>query len=115
MIKTNSILYRKKKLSSKDIWGWIFMAPFIISLIVFGIIPVVYSLILSLFSYNLYEPPIFIGLNNFRSLFLEDGEFGKAIKNTLIYAFTVTPIVFFINFLLAWQLNSFPNKIRNLL
>ena len=116
MIKTKSTLYRKKRLlSSKDIWGWIFMAPFIISLVVFGIIPVIYSLILSLFSYNLYEPPIFIGLDNFRSLFLEDGEFGKAIKNTLIYAFTVTPIVFFINFLLAWQLNSFPNKIRNLL
>ncbi len=105
---------RKKLLTPKDIWGWLFMAPFIISLIVFGIIPVFYSLGLSLFSYNLYEAPVFIGLNNFRSLFLDDNEFAKALKNTLLYAFTVTPIVFFLNFFLAWIINSFKRGIRNL-
>lgn len=91
------------------------MAPFIISLVVFGIIPVFYSLCMSLFSYNLYEPAVFVGLNNFRSLLLDDDEFGKAVKNTLIYAFTVTPIVFFLNFFLAWIINSFKKGMRNLL
>lgn len=105
---------RKKLFTPKDIWGWLFMAPFIISLIVFGIIPVFYSLGLSLFSYNLYEAPVFIGLNNFRSLFLDDNEFAKALKNSLLYAFTVTPIVFFLNFFLAWIINSFKRGIRNL-
>ena len=110
-----SVLRKKKLLSSKDMWGWLFMAPFIIALVLFGVIPVIYSVCLSLFSYNLYEPATFVGLNNYRSLFLEDNEFGKALKNTLTYAFTVTPIVFFLNFFLAWVINSFKKGLRNLL
>ncbi len=115
MRKNSSALAKKKKVfTSRDVWGWLFMSPFIISLLVFGIIPVFYSLCMSLFSYNLYEPAVFVGLNNFRSLLLDDGEFTKAIKNTLVYAFTVTPIVFFLNFFLAWVINSFKKGLRNL-
>lgn len=115
MNKQSSPLAKKRPLRSRDVWGWLFMAPFLIPLIVFGIIPVIYSLCMSLFSYNLYEPAVFVGLDNFRSLLLEDEEFGKAVKNTLIYAFTVTPIVFFLNFILAWVINSFKKGLRNLL
>lgn len=106
---------KKKRIHSKDVWGWLFMSPYILSLLVFGIIPVIYSVCMSLFSYNLYEPPIFIGLDNFKSLFLEDSEFGKGLVNTLVYAFTVTPITFIISFLLAWVLNSLPNGVRNVM
>ena len=115
MNKQSSPLAKKRPLRSRDVWGWLFMAPFLIPLIVFGIIPVIYSLCMSLFSYNLYEPAVFVGLDNFRSLLLEDEELGKAVKNTLIYAFTVTPIVFFLNFILAWVINSFKRGLRNLL
>ena len=115
MNKQSSPLAKKRPLRSRDVWGWLFMAPFLIPLIVFGIIPVIYSLCMSLFSYNLYEPAVFVGLDNFRSLLLEDEEFGKAVKNTLIYAFTVTPIVFLLNFILAWVINSFKRGLRNLL
>lgn len=106
---------KKRSLKQKDIWGWIFMAPFVLSLLIFGIIPVIFSVVMSLFSYNLYEMPVFIGLQNFRSLFLEDAEFGIALKNTLVYAFTVTPITFFISFTLAWSLNSMRPGLRNLM
>ena len=115
MNKQSSPLAKKRPLRSRDVWGWLFMAPFLIPLLVFGIIPVIYSLCMSLFSYNLYEPAVFVGLDNFRSLLLEDEELGKAVKNTLIYAFTVTPIVFFLNFILAWVINSFKRGLRNLL
>ncbi len=106
---------KKRRLKQKDIWGWIFMAPFVLSLLIFGIIPVIFSVVMSLFSYNLYEMPVFIGLQNFRSLFLEDSEFGMALKNTLVYAFTVTPITFIISFTLAWTLNSLRPGLRNLM
>ena len=115
MNKQTSPLVKKRRLCSRDVLGWLFMAPFLIPLVVFGVIPVLYSLCMSLFSYNLYEPAVFVGLDNFRSLLLEDDEFGKAVKNTLIYAFTVTPIVFFLNFILAWVINSFQKGLRNLL
>ena len=106
---------KKRRLKQKDIWGWIFMAPFVLSLLIFGIIPVIFSVVMSLFSYNLYEMPVFIGLQNFRSLFLEDSEFSMALKNTLVYAFTVTPITFIISFTLAWTLNSLRPGLRNLM
>ena len=91
------------------------MAPFVLSLFVFGVIPVGYSIIMSLFSYNLYEPATFVGLNNFKALFLEDNEFALAIKNTVMYAFIVTPITFIVNFLLAAVLNSLSKGIRNIM
>lgn len=109
------MLKKKKQVHSRDLWGWLFMSPYIISLFVFGIIPVIYSVCMSFFSYNLYEAPIFIGLDNYRSLFLEDAEFGKALVNTIVYAFTVTPITFFISFLLAWVLNSLPKGFKNVM
>lgn len=91
------------------------MAPFVLSLLVFGVLPVLISVGLSLFSYNLYQAPLFVGLANFRSLFLDDAEFSIALKNTLVYAFTVTPITFVINFMLAWVLNSLRKGMRNLM
>lgn len=106
---------KKWRLSGRDVWGWLFMAPFVLALLIFGVIPVLFSIAMSLFSYNLYEAPIFIGLANFRSLFLEDAEFTLALKNTLVYAFTVTPITFVINFFLAWVLNSLRGGMRNLM
>ena len=105
----------RRLLTSRDIWGWLFMLPFVLSLFVFGILPMIVSVGLSLFSYDLYQTPVFVGLGNFRSLLLEDAEFTLALKNTLVYAFTVTPITFFLNFFLAWTLNSLRPGLRNVM
>jgi len=100
---------------SINTWGYLFMAPFIISFILFTALPIAVSVGLSLFNYNMYESPVFIGLSNYKSLFMDDPEFSKALRNTFVYAFTAAPISFVISFLMAWLLNSFNRRLRNIM
>ena len=100
---------------SLQAWGYLFMAPFLLSFVIFTAIPIVISVVLSLFEYNMYEAPVFVGLSNYRTLFMNDPEFTIALRNTMVYAFTATPISFVLSFLMAWLLNSFRPRLRNIM
>jgi multiple sugar transport system permease protein len=84
---------------------YLFMLPFVVLFIVFVIAPVVTSVYLSFTYYNMLEPPRWIGLSNFRLLFLEDDIFLIAIKNTLLFALITGPLSYTISFTMAWFIN----------
>jgi len=68
---------------------YLFVAPFLIIFGVFGLWPIVKSLILSLYSSAGPQDQVFVGLRNFKSL-LADADFHTAVWNTVVYAiFTV--------------------------
>jgi multiple sugar transport system permease protein len=67
--------------------------------------PVLTSVYLSFTYYNMLEPPRWIGLSNYRLLFLEDDIFLTAIKNTLIFAVITGPLAYTTSFILAWLIN----------
>lgn len=60
-----------------------FMSPWLAGFCLFIGYPLVYSAYLSLHSYDLLNPPRYVGLANYRYLFLEDPEIWTAVKNTL--------------------------------
>jgi multiple sugar transport system permease protein len=60
-----------------------FMSPWLVGFSVFIGYPLVYSAYLSLHSYDLLNPPRWVGLANYRYLFQEDAEIGTAVRNTL--------------------------------
>ena len=63
-------------------YGYLFVAPFIIGFLVFGLYPVVNTIVLSFTDRTLMSSSYrFIGLQNFRQLFA-DSTFTTAIKNT---------------------------------
>lgn len=90
----------------RKIAPYIFIAPFFILFIVFGIYPIIYSFVLSFFKGFGYGPKTFFGLGNYIHLFLQDDRYIHAVKNTTIYAagsvFILTPLAL----LLALVINS---------
>ncbi|WP_274363037.1 carbohydrate ABC transporter permease [Paenibacillus thermotolerans] len=82
------------------------LAPFLILLAVFVIIPVVWSMGLSLTYYNMLQPPKWVGLTNYKLLFLEDDIFLTSIKNTMAFAVVTGPIGYLMSFFFAWIINS---------
>ena len=90
--------------------GTAFFAPFLIFFIVFTIIPVITSIVLSFTDYNMMSAPHFVGLTNYKLLLLEDEEFLIALKNTLIFAAIVGPLSFCLSFIMAWVIDQLKGR-----
>ena len=84
---------------------YLFMLPFGILFLIFVIAPVLTAIYLSFTYFNVLEPPRWIGLSNYRLLFVEDDVFVTAIKNTLLFAVITGPLGYVISFTLAWFIN----------
>ena len=91
------------------------MAPFFAVFLLFMVIPVFSSLVLSFFKYDMINAPQFNGLQNYFRMFVEDRVFMISIKNTLSFAVVTGPIGFMLSFLLAWMINELGPKSRTLL
>jgi len=65
---------------------YLFVAPFLILFGLFGLYPIVKSMILSLFITSGPQDQVYVGLENFRFL-LSDGDFHIAVWNTAVFAF----------------------------
>lgn len=90
------------------------IAPFMILFIVFTVIPVVMSLPIGFTDFDIINPPEFVGLENFETLFLSDRTFIKSIRVTLIFALVTGPLSYVLCFFLAWLINEMPPKLRTL-
>lgn len=91
------------------------MLPFLVVFIMFMVIPVFSSLILSFFKYDMINAPSFSGLENYFRMFVKDKVFMISLKNTLSFAVVTGPIGFLLSFLLAWMINELGPKSRTLL
>jgi len=65
--------------------GLLFASPFIIGFFIFTIVPLLTSLYLSFTSYDVLNPPRWVGLDNFKRM-LSDERFAKTLINTLTFA-----------------------------
>lgn len=107
--KTDAAVAVKPKVYSKRrrFWidnktGWGFLLPFMVLFLVFTIIPVFVAMGYSFTNYNMIQSPSFVGLQNYRNLFLEDDVFIIALQNTLIFACVIGPTGYIMSFLMAW-------------
>lgn len=73
-----------KSLRSERKVPYLFIAPFLISFLLFFAFPAAYSFVLSFFKYKGYGTATFVGLKNYISL-LNYSAFWKSIRNTLYY------------------------------
>ncbi|NIK68100.1 MULTISPECIES: sugar ABC transporter permease [unclassified Paenibacillus] len=92
--------------------NYILMSPYMIIFTLFTIIPVVFSICLSFFYFNMLEFPRFVGWDNYSRLFLNDDVFMIALRNTFMFAVITGPISYFACFLFAWIINELSPKIR---
>ena len=90
------------------------IAPFFILFITFTLLPLLASTALSFTYWNIFEDPVFNGLENYVYLFVDDALFLKALTNTLTYAVIVGPVSYIASYFFAWFINQVPDKIRPL-
>ena len=92
--------------------AYLFSAPFFLIFFVFTVLPVLISIGLSFTYYNILQKPIYIGLQNYFNLFLNDDIFLTAAKNTLLIALITGPIGYIASFLFAWLIHELSPGLR---
>ena len=85
--------------------GLLFISPWLIGFILFGIFPILYTFYLSLQRYSGLRAPTFIGLRNYERM-LADPDFWKSAYNTLYYTALAVPIGVVVAMLLAIAMNQ---------
>ena len=95
---------------NKACYGMI--APFMIFFILFTAVPVLMSLPMGFTDFNMAQPPKYVGLSNFTTLFLSDKIFLRSIRVTIVFALFTGPISYVLCFLLAWLINEMHPKLK---
>lgn len=94
---------------------YIMISPFLILFFLFTVLPVISSLVLSFFSYDMISLPKFSGVTNYLRMFNGDEVFPKAVVNTLKFAVVTGPLSYLLAYLLAWFINDFNPVVRTVL
>ena len=85
-------------------WGYAFVAPLIIGLILFLLYPLVSAVVYSFSDYDLFHKPEFVGFANYANVF-KDAVFWKSFKNILLYSLSV-PVTIFVSLILSVVMNK---------
>ena len=89
MKKTGNLQGRKR---NERITAYLFIAPAVVLLIAFLVVPMIYTAYFSVFKYQIMRPDNidFIGIDNYTKLFA-DKNFWVALKNTVYFTIIVVP------------------------
>lgn len=83
---------QRARLRRETATGYAFLTPWLIGFFGLTAVPMIYSLYLSFTKYNIFQPPKWIGLDNYMRLFTSDPNFIQSAQITLVYVFIGTPI-----------------------
>jgi multiple sugar transport system permease protein len=72
--------------------GLLFVSPWLLSLLIFTIYPVLATFYLSLTNYNVVQPPTWVGLHNYRVMLTADPAFWTSVGNTAYYSLLAVPL-----------------------
>jgi multiple sugar transport system permease protein len=86
--------------------GLLFASPYIVGFLVFTLYPLIASMYYSMCQYNVINPPVWTGLENFRTLFFQDPLFWKSLYNTLYFTVFSVPLGLAFSVALALLLNQ---------
>ena len=81
----------RRILRSEHVAGWAFAFPAVSLIVVFGIVPIVWSALMSFQRTNLLSPPEWIGLENYRAL-PKDPLFTTSVVHALVYTALFVPL-----------------------
>ena len=99
----------------EQIWYLIFILPFLTIFLVFTVIPIFSSIVLSFTNFDMVKKLEFAGLNNYLRMLLKDTIFVTVLKNTVFFAIVTGPFGFLLSFVLAWFINEFNPLVRTAL
>lgn len=82
-----------------------FLLPNLLGFAVFTFFPVLAALLISFTDWDLLQPPVWVGLENYRTLFA-DPLFGQVLKNTALYVLGTVPLQMALALAVALALNQ---------
>jgi multiple sugar transport system permease protein len=85
--------------------AWTFISPAVLVILGLGVVPVLWSLLLSFQANDLVTPSRWVGLDNYDAL-VQDPNFGQAVRNTLLYTALYVPLSIVLGLALALLLNQ---------
>ena len=72
--------------------GYALILPWLLGFIIWNLGPFIASLYLSLTNYNMLQPPKFVGLDNYVTLFTKDPNFWPSLRFTLLFSLLNVPL-----------------------
>lgn len=104
---------RKNKSFKSDYVYYLMLVPFMGLFVLFTVIPIVSSMVLSFTDYDMISTPTFVGIKNYLYMLTEDSTIFTVLKNTILFAVITGPLSYICAFLLAWLINEFRPGVRN--
>jgi multiple sugar transport system permease protein len=86
--------------------AYLFLLPSLLGFVLFVVLPIIASLVLSFYQWNLVGSPEFVGAANYTELAQTDPLFGQVLGNTFYYMLVIAPIQLVIGFMLAAALDT---------
>ena len=92
------------------------LAPFLLSFLIFILLPILIAICLSFTNFNGVQFPDFVFLDNYIRVFTNDSTFlTKILPNTILYAVIVGPGGYLLSFFMAWVLSQLTKVPRTIL
>lgn len=101
-VKTDSL---SKKRINNSIWGYTMIAPLMIGLFIFNILPIFETIYYSFCRYKGFEPIKFIGIANYTKMF-QDPNLVISLRNTVVFAIFTVPAGIIISVIIATLINN---------
>jgi len=101
----------RRVLGSEHLAGWAFALPAVVLIVIFGIVPIVWSAVMSFQANDLVSAPHWVGVANYRAL-LHDPAFAASVRHTVLYTVLFVPLSVAGAMLVAWALNRKLHGVR---
>jgi multiple sugar transport system permease protein len=92
-------------LTRQNAAAYLFLSPWILGFVALTLGPIIASAYLSLTHYDLFNAPVWAGLDNYRRMFVEDTRYYAALKVTFAYVFLSIPLKLAFALAVALMLN----------
>jgi multiple sugar transport system permease protein len=97
---------RRRGIRGNSLAFWIFVGPFLVGMLIFGYVPILWSLFLSFFdARNTVTPTDFVGLRNYADM-LTDPNFLSSLLTFTVFAVFIVPLTFALSLGLALLVNQ---------
>jgi multiple sugar transport system permease protein len=72
--------------------GYVFVAPWFFGFLAFTLFPMMMSLYISFTNYDMLSSPVWVGIQNYKDIFLNDELFRESVRVTLVYVLLHVPL-----------------------
>ncbi|MDX0635760.1 sugar ABC transporter permease [Sinorhizobium medicae] len=100
-----TVAKRRRSAFSRHLTAYLFISPWILGFLFFTLGPLGFSLTMSFFDWPVVGERTFIGLDNYRTMFMDDPQFWESLWITVKFAAIYVPFNIVMSFLLALMLH----------